>query len=1288
MEGQTVGGRFVVERKVGTGAMGSVYRAVDNVSGQPVALKVLIGPGEHAERFARETAAIAGIQHPAAVGYVAHGVLPSGEQWLAMQWIEGETLHKRLQRGKLSVHDTLVVARRVAAALGAAHAKKLVHRDVKPGNVMLPGGALDQAVLVDFGLARHIAATEVTRTGMFVGTPGYMAPEQARGDRDLGSAVDVFSLGAMIFKCASGRNPFPGDELVAVLAKILFEPAPRLADLVPDVPDALDDLVARMLAKNPADRPRDGAAVLRELEAIDAAPIKDDSGAVRRSSLPVALTPGEQRLVCVVVAQAEPPSLTGTGAAIGRERLLPVAKEFGGALETLANGAFIVTLSGSGAATEQVVLAARCALRVEQELEHVPVALATGRSIVSGKTLPVGEAIDRAGALLAAEVARRETGVGRRGVRVDETTAGLVDARFEVIGDEVGLFLARERLVGHAARELLGMVTPCVGRERELGALLAAWQECEEQPMTAITLLIGEAGVGKSRVRYEFVRRVKERGDTVEVWACRGDPMRVGSPFALARQIVLQAAGMHEGEPLAVRQQKLRARVARNVPPDQVARVSAFLGEMAGVPFPDDDDVQLRSARRDPMLLGDLVQGAWDAFLAAECGENPVLITMEDLQWGDLPTIKLIDGALRAVGDAPLMVFALARPEVNDAFPKLWSGRAMTVSRLGAISRKAAEKLVRHVLADRVTAPTVARIVELAGGNVFYLEELIRAVAAGEGALPETVLAMVHARISALEPEARQVLRAASVFGYVFWEAGVRALVDAMIAPHVGAWLEALHEREIVSRRTEGRFPETRELIFRNELVREAAYATLTPGDLATGHRLAAAWLEQAGEGDARVLAAHWERSGHTRNAVRWYLRAAEQAMGGNDLEGALECANHGVACGASGEELGQLHTYLGTIAWWRGDSTIAVAQLEQATALLPEASDAWCHAAGPLVAAFGRMHKVAELRVLADRVEAAAYGEMTAGRAIALAQTCVAFVHAGDPGAAAKALALLESRADSPAFEEPLVAARAATARAMVAVLAGDTGAAMEWMTVAMRAFESIGDRRNATAQRVNLGYALAEVGMYERAERELREVLVVADRMGIDSVTAAAKQNLGLALTHLGRHEEARLIEEESVEAFRVQRRPRMVDGSRIYLAHILARGGHLDEARAIADEICAREDVTPTFRAYALAMLAHVRLLREENEAALDAARAAHEQLETLKSVDEGESLIRLVWAEALYANGREEEALAAILDAERRVRARAARMTNEAVREAFLDQVPENALTLELASAWSA
>jgi len=1281
--GTLVAGRFVLDAKVGTGGMGSVHRARDTLTGQLVALKVLHTPGEHAERFARETAALAEISHPGAVRYVAHGILPTGEPFLAMQWIEGETLAKRLQRGKLTIGESLVIGARIAAALGSAHARRLVHRDVKPANVMLADGAVDKAVLVDFGLARSSTAAELTKTGMLVGTPGYIAPEQARGDRDLGPQADVFSLGATLFKCITGRNAFNGDDLVTVLAKVLFEPAPRPSELTAEVPQALDDLVVRMLAKNPADRPADGHAVAEELARIEA----PRGEAPRRSSLPPTLTQGEQRLVSVIVAQAEPPTETGTASAAERDRLSPIVREFGGTLETLASGTLVATLQGTGSATQQMVRAARCALRIQTEMDDTPVILATGRGVVSGP-LPVGEAIERAVALLNSETQRRASGAGRRGVRTDETTAGLLDARFEIAGDDQGLFIAREREVADATRKLLGMVTPCVGRERELGTLMSAWQECEEDSVARVMLVVGDAGVGKSRLRYEFMRRVKERGDRVEVWMGRGDPMLAGSPFALASQVLRQAARVLEGEPLAVQQQKLRARIARHVPQADLPRVSEFLGEISGIPFGDGGSAQLRAARRDAVLMGDLMQRAWEDYLAAECAANPVLLVLEDLQWGDLPTIRLVDGTLRALSDAPFMVLALGRPDVHAAFPKLWTGRRATSVQLGEISRKAAEKLVRHVLGDRVTVPTVARIIDLAGGNVFYLEELIRSLASGQGeSLPETVLAMVQSRLDALEGDARQILRAASVFGDVFWGSGVSALVDPSLASQVAEWLDLLCEREVVSRRSEGRFPGEREYIFRNAAVREAAYATLTAQDRAAGHRIAGGWLARAGETDPRLLAGHFGRSGQPSLAVPWYLRAALRAVGGNDLDGAVECAELGIRCGAAQGELGLLQTLLGNVAWWRGESSRAVRCFEEAIGVLQEGGDAWCDAAGQLAAAYGRMHRTEPLVALAARVERAVGGDMSARAAIALAQTCVAFAHAGDPATSSSMLALLESHGGSPVMHEPIVAAQAATARGTIAHFAGDIGAMLDWTLESVRQFDQIQDRRNGCSRRVNLGYGYIEAGMYEQAEQVLRETLVVADRMGLESVCAACKQNLGLALGHLGRSEEARALQEDAIEAFHAQKRPRMEDGSRIYLAHALARAGRHDEAMEQARSITERDDLPPTFRSYALAVLAHIELLRDDKEAALAAAREAFELLVTLGGIDEGESLVRLVWAEALFAHGQERTGRVAIADAARRLRARANRMTNDAVREAFLTQVPENALTLEIALAWA-
>src|SRR5262249_19336604 len=245
---------------------------------------------------------------------------------------------------------------------------------------------------------------------------------------------------------------------------------------------------------------------------------------------------------------------------------------------------------------------------------------------------------------------------------------------------------------------------------------------------------------------------------------------------------------------------------------------------------------------------------------------------------GDAPTVSFVDGALRALAERPLYVLALARPEIHTLFPALWRERGVQEVRLGELGRRASERLVRAVLGEDTPAELQAEPSERAAGNALYLEELIRAEAEGkrEGR-PETVLAMVQARLEGLPAGARQVLRAASVFGQVFWRGGVGALLPG--ETDVADWLADLARREVVGARGAPRFSGESEHVFRHGVVREAAYAMLTEADRALGHRLAGEWLERMGESEAHLLAEHFERGDDAVRAAGWYRRAAEQAL-------------------------------------------------------------------------------------------------------------------------------------------------------------------------------------------------------------------------------------------------------------------------------------------------------------------------------------------------------------------------------------------------------------------------
>jgi serine/threonine protein kinase len=264
-EGDILDGRFELGRVAASGGMGVVFRGMDRQTGALVAVKLLRGT-EGAERFRREVKVLSGLHHPGIVGYLGHGQAQD-ELYLIMEWLEGEDLGTRLAAVEMSLDEGVGVGLQLASALAAAHAQGIVHRDLKPSNVFLCDWRLDRVKLLDYGIARLVGATNLTATGAVVGTPAYMAPEQARGDSALDARADVYALGALLFHCLTGRPPFESETLEGLLVSVIQRPAPRLGDRVP-VPRVLEDLVSRMLDKDPRRRPPDGEAVLRELSAL------------------------------------------------------------------------------------------------------------------------------------------------------------------------------------------------------------------------------------------------------------------------------------------------------------------------------------------------------------------------------------------------------------------------------------------------------------------------------------------------------------------------------------------------------------------------------------------------------------------------------------------------------------------------------------------------------------------------------------------------------------------------------------------------------------------------------------------------------------------------------------------------------------------------------------------------------------------------------------------------------------------------------------------------------------
>lgn len=261
-------GRYEIERWIGAGGMGIVLKGFDTELNRPVAVKVLAphlaANGAARQRFAREARAAAAVVHEHVVAI--HNVESEGPlPFLVMQYVAGESLQARIdRRGALDVPALLRIARQTAAGLAAAHAQGLVHRDVKPSNILLVQG-VERALLTDFGLARASDDASLTHTGYLPGTPHYMSPEQARGEAIDGRS-DLFSLGSVLYAMATGRPPFRADTSFGVLRRITDTQPRPLREVNPDVPNWLAAIVDRLLAKQPDRRCESAAEVASILE--------------------------------------------------------------------------------------------------------------------------------------------------------------------------------------------------------------------------------------------------------------------------------------------------------------------------------------------------------------------------------------------------------------------------------------------------------------------------------------------------------------------------------------------------------------------------------------------------------------------------------------------------------------------------------------------------------------------------------------------------------------------------------------------------------------------------------------------------------------------------------------------------------------------------------------------------------------------------------------------------------------------------------------------------------------
>jgi serine/threonine protein kinase len=434
--------RYEWKSQAGKGGMGVVYQVTDRTSGALVALKVLSSRGlVEMARFTQEAKVLAELSHPGIVRYFDHGVTPEGAPYIAMEWLEGETLEDRIARGRLDPIPVACIAQQVLAALSAAHGRDIVHRDIKPGNIFLIGGRLDSVRVLDFGIARRrLDIKRFTREGATVGTPLYTSPEQARGRADVDGRADIFSLGCVLFEALAGEPPFVGDSPLEVMTKVCAGCPSDLALKRPGLPSALVAMVKRMLAADPAGRPQSAAALAGEfgqfLAACPSVGMEASMGRQPPRARPASAATTDARMASVLLA-----SRAWRGKHEDKEFLAEVRRlsvPLSCVTDRLVNRSVLATALASPSPEEQARRLARLALAVRALEPTVKIAIASGRTELHGP-MPVGPLMERLPLLMIGQVAGT--------IRIDETTRRFLVADFELTTAPGPLLLVGEKAV-------------------------------------------------------------------------------------------------------------------------------------------------------------------------------------------------------------------------------------------------------------------------------------------------------------------------------------------------------------------------------------------------------------------------------------------------------------------------------------------------------------------------------------------------------------------------------------------------------------------------------------------------------------------------------------------------------------------------------------------------------------------------------------------------------------------------------------------------------------------------
>ena len=912
--------RYRVAGEIGRGTFATVFLADDLKYHREVAVKVLKPEWAAAlgsDRFLLEIEVTAQLNHPNVLP-----VLDSDERegflFFVMPYVAGQSLRHRLRQEKqLSIDDAMGITRDVAGALAAAHARGVLHRDIKPENILLHEG---RAMVADFGIARALtqaggAARAGLNTGFGIGTPGYMSPEQATADPNIDERTDVYSLACVLYEMLVGETPYTGKSAQAIIAKQLGWPVPSARVVRGTVSPLLDVAIRRALAKAPADRYPTVAQFARALTGSrDRRRVRSDSlgpkagrrgpgagAAIDRSTV-------QQRRVMVLSCK-----LVGSNeldpqdvpAIMGRyqQTCADCIKRYDGHVSERRGDAVVALFGFPVAHEDEAERVVHVGLKIIETLAksevglRVRIGIARGKAVLSGDDEWV-EAKDLAQQL-------RDLGPPG-GVVVSDEVRRLTGGRFSYqdLGESA---TPAYRVVESSTATRFDTATKhgltgLVGRRDDIALLRRRWQAAQ-QTGGQVVLLVGESGIGKSRIVSEFLREAREPGPearplTALRFQC--SPYHVSSAFYPSIDFFERELAFQRDEPPQSRLKKLTKLVVMDYgrPETDVPYIAALLSIPCKV---RSDAIPMSPQRSKEQTIEALV----NLIQAVARGRRGVML-FEDVHWADPSTIELLDQLISRVVAVPLLLVLTSRsPEPGDSdeqtvqdFRSRWSRHvqhfeARTIEGLTPDER--GELVSQLTRGKALPSKVLEYIVDTTEGVPLFVEELTKTILesgdlkddgarythAGDPAktqIPATLSDSLVARLDRVAP-ARGIAQIGAAIGREF-SYELLVAVASMSKEALDSGLARLTDSGLASRR--GEIPQA-VYTFKHTLVQKTAYEWMLPNERQRLHAAIAGAIErlwpETGEAQPALLARHYTDAGLPAKAVPFWLRAGDAAL-------------------------------------------------------------------------------------------------------------------------------------------------------------------------------------------------------------------------------------------------------------------------------------------------------------------------------------------------------------------------------------------------------------------------